>query len=176
LALLFPHHKTQRLQRVHLHLQQNQQDDLLTQPMQHIQLLPNSDLSISLQSDSKKNHHQQPLHQYSPSTSAERVGNREAAHSFHSSQSPHTGTSARHQDSSSDSDFNDSVSSFLRGDVLTTSRSDKQHSRSSLMHTASESSVTSSVASSQEFPGLLSASEAQFPAQSLSLESGYNLR
>lgn len=84
--------------------------------------------------------------------------------------------SARHRDSSSDSDNHQDSSAFLRATVHTTRRTDQDHSSSASLNSVSASSAPSSVASSQEFQGLRASSEIESPAQSLVFETGIQLR
>ena len=85
---------------------------------------------------------------------------------------------SRQEDSSSDSDSNQSCTSFVRADVHTTRRTDKEYSSSASasLHSASLSSLPSSVASSQEFQGRWAGPEIESPTRSVLLESAFHLR
>jgi len=158
----------QRLQRTHLDLQQYQENMLSLQQQQ--QLLHELQHTRSQQSSSSlshhHHHHQQQQQQQQESSSSQN----ETVKSFRSSPSfrDHSTNSGRPQDSSSDSEGSQGCASFVRADLQTTRRTGSS--------SASASSLPSSVASSQEFQGRWTGSEAESPAQSLVLESGFHLR
>lgn len=164
----------QRLQRAHLDLQQHEQSVLIFQQQEHELRHTRSQQSSSS--------HQQEHQQHDSSISSGRVGKQnETLKSFSSSPSFRDyskNMAARQEDSSSDSDSNQSLTSFVRADVHTTRRTDKEYSSSASasLHSASVSSLPSSVASSQEFQGRWAGPEAESPTRSVLLESAFHLR
>jgi hypothetical protein len=168
----------QQLQRTHLDLQQRQQNMVILQ-QQHQQ--HDLHFSHSQQSASCQLHQRQQQQQQQETPFSENLGKQnETVQSFRSFPSfrDYSKNIAGREDSSSDSDSNQSHTSFVRADVQTTRRTDKEYSSSASasLHSASASSLPSSVASSQEFQGRWTSSEIESPTQPQALESGFHLR
>jgi hypothetical protein len=169
----------QLLQRTHLDLQQYQQKMLILQQQQQQQ---QHDLHYnrSQESASSQLHRRQQQQQQESSFSENPGKQNETLQSLRSLPSfrDYSKNTASRGDTSSDSDSSQSHTSFVRADVQTTRRTDKEcsSSASASLHSASASSQPSSVASSLEFQGRWTSSEIESPTYPLVLESGIHLR